>query len=149
MNRAILQLETRLCVGVGAIFAALAVGLGAFGAHSLRQAVTPARLEVWGTATDYQLGHALGLILVGLVLHIRPRRTALRFAAWSLALGTVVFSGSLYALVLANQPWLGAITPIGGVALILGWIAFAVGALTGETTENAPAPGDEDGSTGG
>ena len=120
----------------GAIFAALAVGLGAFGAHGLdaflkeRHATDPElflrRMDNWKTAALYQMHHAIGLILVGLIAMFRQSRW-LNLAGWCFFAGILLFSGSLYVLVLSEIPVLGAITPLGGVSFILGWIALAIG----------------------
>ncbi len=111
----------------GAGLGALGVAMGAFGAHGLRGEVEPRMLEIWATATRYQVWHALALLAVFLRLtHVdRPTR-AMKMAGWLFLVGVILFSGSLYTLVLSGQQWLGAITPIGGAALISGWIAFAV-----------------------
>jgi uncharacterized membrane protein YgdD (TMEM256/DUF423 family) len=114
----------RRLVAIGALSAALAVAAGAFGAHALADAVTEARLGTWQTASSYHLAHALGLVLVGLAMLRWPSR-ATRAAGGLLLAGTVLFSGSLYALVLLDAPALGAITPLGGVAFIAGWVALA------------------------
>jgi uncharacterized membrane protein YgdD (TMEM256/DUF423 family) len=99
---------------------AAAVVLGAFGAHGLRDRVTdPHLLEVWGTGAHYHLAHALALGLVA----AHPARP--RFAGIGFVLGTVLFSGSLYAMTLTGHLWLGAITPLGGLSFIAGWIALA------------------------
>lgn len=108
---------------IGALDAALAVILGAFGAHGLKARVSEARLDVWHTACEYQFYHALGILLIVLLAaqfssHLLP-------AAWVLLAGTLIFSGSLYLLVLTDTAWLGAITPIGGMTLIAGWCILA------------------------
>ncbi len=112
---------------VGALSAGVAVAAGAFGAHALGGAVSPDRLATFETAARYQLTHALALLVVG-VLAERQASRWLRWAGWGFLAGTVLFSGSLYALVLADAPWLGAVTPLGGVAFIAGWGLLALGA---------------------
>lgn len=112
--------RSRALALAGALFAALGVAAGAFGAHALRDLVPASDLAVWETAARYQLFHALALLLLGLSGGVR-----LHFAGVFIALGTVVFSGSLYLLVLTDTRWLGAITPIGGVLLIVGWLVCA------------------------
>jgi uncharacterized membrane protein YgdD (TMEM256/DUF423 family) len=115
---------------VAAIFGLLAVALGAFGAHGLKTrweaALAPAevtyRLDVWHTASQYHLAHAIVLLVLARAF-ADPRQV--RGAWWSFVLGIVIFSGSLYALCLTGLKWLGAITPIGGVFLILGWLLLA------------------------
>lgn len=113
----------RLLLILGALDAALAVALGAFGAHGLKQRVTEARLEVWHTACEYQFYHALGILLITLLA--AQFSTQLLPAAWVLLVGSIIFSGSLYMLVLTNTAWLGAITPLGGITLIAGWGTLA------------------------
>jgi uncharacterized membrane protein YgdD (TMEM256/DUF423 family) len=114
------------------IWAALAlltgVAAGAFGAHGLRAWVSPERLEVWQTAVHYQLVHGLGLLAI---TSLRPHLHAglLRWALRLMVAGIIVFSGSLYVLVLANLPWLGAITPLGGTAFIAAWALVMVAAM--------------------
>ena len=97
---------------------------GAFGAHGLADQVTPARLEIWRTASSYQLLHALALLSFGLAVAASSRLSASRLAMWicrSWLLGVLIFSGSLYALVILDLPVLGAVTPVGGTLLIVGW----------------------------
>jgi uncharacterized membrane protein YgdD (TMEM256/DUF423 family) len=103
---------------VGAVFGFLGVASGAFGAHYLRSVLPPARLETFEVAVRYQMYHALAVVFAGMVHADR--------AAWCFAGGTVVFSGSLYLVVLLYQRWLGAITPIGGLLLLAGWVSLAL-----------------------
>lgn len=112
-----------------AVLGAVGVALGAFGAHGLRARVTPERLAVWQTATEYHLLHVLALLGVALWLRVAPGTPGLTIAAWSFIFGILVFSGSLYALVLSDLRWLGAITPLGGLLFIAGWLALAWAAL--------------------
>ncbi len=106
---------------LGALFGALGVGLGAFGAHALRAAtLTPQDLATFEIGVRYQLYHALALIAVAWAT-TQWEATTVTWAGWAFVAGIVIFSGSLYVLVLTGQRWLGAITPIGGVALIVGW----------------------------
>lgn len=99
----------------------VAVALGAFGAHALRDQLSPAMLEIWQTAVQYQFAHTLALGLVTVLLEIRSTRT-LHFAAALFAAGILLFSGSLYALSLTGMRVLGAITPLGGLAFLAGWV---------------------------
>lgn len=103
-------------IALGALNAAIAVAAGAFGAHGLRERIEPRALEIFETAARYQMYHALALILCGLIA-TRGAATA----GWLLQLGIVVFSGSLYALALTGVKGLGAITPLGGLAFLVGW----------------------------
>lgn len=110
----------------GALNGALAVALGAFGAHGLRERVSAQMLTTWETAAQYHFFHALALLIVGMLAH-QLNETALLVPGWILLAGVTVFSGSLYLLVLTDQRWLGAITPLGGTALIVGWLWLAWG----------------------
>ena len=110
---------------VAAGLGALAVALGAFGAHGLEGAVSPERLETWRTGASYGLAHALAGVLAGTLAGLRQSRGVL-WAARLFVAGAVVFSGSLYALVLLDLPVLGAVAPVGGVLMIAGWAALAV-----------------------
>ena len=107
-----------------ALLGCTGVMAGAFGAHGLADQVTPARLEIWRTASNYQLLHALALLCVGLAIASSPRLSANRLAMWVCRcwlVGVLVFSGSLYGLVMLDLPVLGAVTPLGGTLLIIGW----------------------------
>ncbi len=111
---------------IGAIIGGLGVIAGAFGAHGLREFMNEKSLEVYETAAKYQMYHALALVAVGLTaLHVRPT-VWLNLSGWSFLIGTLIFSGTLYGLALSGIRWLGAITPIGGVGLIIGWFALAI-----------------------
>jgi len=109
---------------IGAALGGLAVIAGAFGAHGLRDHLGPAALAIWKTGAEYHLIHAVALVATALLLTWRPSKSA-RVAAWSFVAGVVVFSGSLYLLAVTDVRWLGAITPIGGTAFIVGWGALA------------------------
>jgi uncharacterized membrane protein YgdD (TMEM256/DUF423 family) len=102
----------------------MCVALGAFGAHGLRQWVEPPLLETWQTAVSYQFYHTLALLV--LALPGLPQVRGVLMARWCFAVGMVLFSGSLYVLVLSGARWLGIITPIGGLALMLGWAWLVV-----------------------
>jgi uncharacterized membrane protein YgdD (TMEM256/DUF423 family) len=128
-------------VRIGAISGFLAVALGAFGAHGLKDKLTPAetdsshdvafnqrRLENFETASHYQMYHALALLAVGFVVILGRPTTATDVAGWAFLVGTLLFSGSLYGYGFGGVRWLGAITPFGGVAFLVGWIALAVAA---------------------
>ena len=119
---------TRCCIVAGALLGATAVAGGAFGAHGLRERLTPDLLAVWKTAVEYQFYHALALLLVGLLASQRPS-IALTNAGICFALGVLIFSGSLYTLALSGQRWLGAITPIGGLLFLAGWALLFWAAL--------------------
>lgn len=110
---------------LGCSFGFLGVAAGAFGAHALRGRVPPDLLAVFETGARYQMYHALALLAVALAAARAPS-TALRAAGWLFTAGIVVFSGSLYLLALTGVRVLGAITPLGGLCLLAGWIALAV-----------------------
>lgn len=118
----------KFCLALGAGYGLLGVALGAFGAHALRERLAPDMLRVWETAVQYQFWHALALLAVGL-LALRAPSTSLAIAGGSFAVGVLLFSGSLYALALSEVRVLGAITPIGGVALLIGWAMLIVAAM--------------------
>jgi uncharacterized membrane protein YgdD (TMEM256/DUF423 family) len=124
---------------VGAIWGFLAVFLGAFGAHGLKQrfetlgkdsaGLTTERLEAhFHTATQYHMYCALAILAVGVLSQTGRGGTAIDTAGWSFLVGSLLFSGSLYVLATTGLKWLGAITPIGGVAMLIGWLALAVAA---------------------
>jgi len=119
----------KLFLALGALAAALAVVLGAFGAHALRARLAPDLLATYHTAVQYHFWHALGLLAIGIVAIHLPNSVALKWAGWVMLAGIVAFSGSLYILALTGVRWLGAITPFGGAALIVSWILFAVAVL--------------------
>jgi uncharacterized membrane protein YgdD (TMEM256/DUF423 family) len=120
----------RLFVMLGAASAFLSVAAGAFGAHALRSRLAPELLAVFETAARYQMYHALALLAVGWVAARWPGPLA-QWAGWLFLAGTVLFSGSLYALALSGVRWLGAITPLGGAAFLAGWICLALAARQG------------------
>ncbi len=117
-----------LFLRVAAVLGALAVAFGAFGAHGLRARVEPELLEVFETGVRYHFYHALALLALTLGGGPLWQSQWTGAAAWSWTAGVLVFSGSLYVLVLTGQRWLGAITPIGGVAFIVGWVCLAMAA---------------------
>jgi len=107
---------------IGSMSAFLGVAAGAFGAHALKDTVPPELLIVYETGVRYQLIHAVALLAVGLAAAVRPA------GGWAIPIGlftagTVLFSGSLYALALSGVRWLGAVTPLGGVCFLVGWLA--------------------------
>jgi uncharacterized membrane protein YgdD (TMEM256/DUF423 family) len=119
----------RRWAAIGALSAGLAVAAGAFGAHALKAALPPDALAIWETAARYQTYHALALVALAALGGDRPPR-ALRVAGWLFVAGTVLFSGSLYALAWSGMRALGAITPLGGAAFIAGWACVAWGAAS-------------------
>lgn len=119
----------RLFLSLGFIFAALGVATGAFGAHALSGRVSPERAITFETAVRYQMYHAFGLMIVGFLASNWPSWQATA-GGWAFVIGILIFSGSLYVLVLTDTAWLGAITPIGGVAFIAGWGFLVWAAVT-------------------
>lgn len=126
-------LTPRTTLIAGALLAGSGVVLGAFGAHALTARLSPAQLETWDTAVLYQFVHALALLVTGVLTHSAsafqmapsaPARASAAFIA-----GVLLFSGSLYALALGAPRWLGPVTPIGGAALIVGWLLLIAGLL--------------------
>jgi uncharacterized membrane protein YgdD (TMEM256/DUF423 family) len=115
----------KLFIALGALTAALAVALGAFGAHALRAKLPPDLLAVYRTGVEYHFYHALGLVLVGLALQHLPESGPLKAAGWTMLAGIVLFSGSLYVLATSGTRGFGAVTPFGGVAFIAAWALFA------------------------
>jgi len=124
-------MTARAALVLGALFAFAAVALGAFGAHALKARLSPDSLQVWQTAVLYHGWHALALLAVGAIMLQRSDATSLGFAAWLFAAGIVLFSGSLYALAFTGVRSLGAVTPVGGLAFLGGWLAFAWSAWRG------------------
>jgi uncharacterized membrane protein YgdD (TMEM256/DUF423 family) len=118
-------MNNRIALFLGAIFMALAVLLGAFGAHALKNILSPEMLAVYKTGVEYQFYHALGLLVIGSIgFHLDS--IWLRRSGLLLTLGILLFSGSLYILALTGIKVIGAITPIGGVSFVLGWVCLAI-----------------------
>lgn len=113
-------------IAIAAINLAIAVTLGAFGAHGLKNIANAEQLAWWHTGTLYLFFHALGLLVVAVLIRLYAMPQSI---AWLLQLGVIIFSGSLFAMTLGAPRWFGAITPIGGVLMILGWIWLAVSAF--------------------
>ncbi len=120
----------RLFFLVGSISALIAVVLGAFGAHGLKGRLTTEMLNAFEVGVRYQMYHALALLAVAWALSRWPR-AEVTAAGWLFVAGTIIFSGSLYLLSLTGVRWIGAITPIGGVALLFGWLSLVWGVWRG------------------
>lgn len=114
---------------LGAINAFLAVALGAFGAHGLEGKLEPKYLEIWKTGVTYQMFHATGLLVIGVLLGKLPASALLSWSGWLMLIGIVLFSGSLYVLSVTKIGILGAITPLGGVAFLVAWILIIIAAV--------------------
>ena len=114
----------KLFLAAGSLAALAAVVLGAFGAHALKTHLSAEMLAVWHTGVEYHVYHALGLLAVGLVATQLPESALLKWSGWLMLAGIALFSGSLYALALSGERWLGAITPIGGLGFLAAWALF-------------------------
>jgi uncharacterized membrane protein YgdD (TMEM256/DUF423 family) len=114
---------------IGAINAFLAVALGAFGAHGLEGRVEQKYLEIWKTGVTYQMFHATGLLIVGVLLGRLPANALLSWSGWMMLIGIILFSGSLYVMTLTKISILGAITPLGGLSFLVAWILIVVAAV--------------------
>ncbi|MDN3686769.1 DUF423 domain-containing protein [Cyclobacterium jeungdonense] len=115
-------MNAKIMLQLAAIFGALAVIFGAFGAHALEALlVKTGRLDTYETAVNYHFYYSLALLMVGILYQQNPTMTGLKLSAWFFLGGIIVFSGSLYLLCLSQVTWLGAITPLGGISFILGW----------------------------
>ena len=115
----------RLLFSLGAASALISVAAGAFGAHALRARLSPEMLAVFETGARYQMYHALGLLAAAWAVSRWPGPWAVR-GGWLFLAGTLLFSGSLYALALSGVRWLGAVTPFGGVAFLAGWVCLVL-----------------------
>lgn len=120
-------MKTRTLIFIGSLLMALAVGFGAFGAHIVKEILTPERFEVYQTAVQYHFYHSLGILILGTISVFIKKSTWLNWAGYFMIAGTLIFCGSLYTLTLADIAWLGAVTPFGGGAFILGWICLVIG----------------------
>lgn len=121
---------SRLFLCVGALSGGIAVALGAFAAHGLRSRLSGEMLAVFETGARYQMYHALALLAVAWAASRWPG-PLVGASGWLFVAGTVLFSGSLYLLSVTGQRWLGAVTPFGGLAFLLGWLALAAAAMRG------------------
>jgi uncharacterized membrane protein YgdD (TMEM256/DUF423 family) len=110
-------MQSRTTLRLAGVCGAAAVLIGAFGAHGLKNVLSEAQLTIYETGVRYHAYHALALLVCGV-------RGSLRIAPWCMLLGILLFSGSLYALALSDIRWLGAITPLGGLAFVVGWLAL-------------------------
>lgn len=118
------------------LFGALAVGLGAFGAHGLAAILAETgRTETFETAVKYHFYHTLAIFLIGVLKLVKPQWKSLAFATWCMIFGILIFSGSLYILSLSGVTWWGAVTPLGGVGFILGWLGLFYSALKNDQIE--------------
>jgi uncharacterized membrane protein YgdD (TMEM256/DUF423 family) len=116
--------QGKVFVLIGSASAFLAVALGAFAAHALKDKLAPDLFAIWEVGVRYHLYHALALLAVAWVAHTWPAANV-GAAGWLFAAGTIIFSGSLYALSLTGHRWLGAVTPVGGLCFLAGWLWLA------------------------
>lgn len=116
----------KLFLTIGSVAMALAVILGAFGAHGLKKVLSEEMLAIFETGVTYHFYHAIGLLVIGIVARYLPDSALLSWSGWLMLAGIIVFSGSLYLLSISGTRWLGAVTPFGGLCFIASWILFAV-----------------------
>ncbi|MDG4657687.1 DUF423 domain-containing protein [Ectobacillus antri] len=116
---------------LGSVFAFLAVALGAFGAHGLEGKVTERMLQNWKTGVTYQMFHVGGLFVIAFLIGKLGQTSMLTAAGWLMVAGILIFSGSLYVMALTGIKVLGAITPIGGLAFLAGWVLVAIAVMKG------------------
>lgn len=117
----------KIFIGIGSIFAFLAVALGAFGAHALKDKLAATTyLATYETAVQYHMMHALAIIVIGLLIKFYPNAALLHWTGWLLIVGIIIFSGSLYVLSLTGIKILGAVTPLGGLFFLIGWLLLAI-----------------------
>jgi uncharacterized membrane protein YgdD (TMEM256/DUF423 family) len=119
----------KLFILLGGLNAFIAVALGAFGAHGLEGKLSERMLEVWKTGVTYHMFHAMGLILIGLLVSKFPNASSFTTAGWVMLVGIILFSGSLYALSTTGIKVFGPITPIGGLAFLIAWVFVMIGAV--------------------
>ncbi|MDH5517867.1 MAG: DUF423 domain-containing protein [Gammaproteobacteria bacterium] len=117
---------SRNLIMLGSLGGLLSIVLGAFGAHAVKAWLATDLMAVYQTAVSYQMYHSLGLILIGLIYHHHQSRL-IKSAGWLMLSGMIIFSGSLYLLSLAGIRWLGMITPVGGICLIIAWLFLLMG----------------------
>ncbi|HLR31810.1 MAG TPA: DUF423 domain-containing protein [Fodinibius sp.] len=116
----------KLFLIIGSLAMALAVMLGAFGAHGLKNILSEEMLAIYETGVTYHFYHAIGLLAVGIIARYLPGSGLLSWSGWLMLAGIIIFSGSLYLLSLSGIRWLGAVTPAGGLCFIASWILFAL-----------------------
>ena len=116
----------KLFLILGGVNALLAVAFGAFGGHALKHRIDESLQAIYQTGSQYHFYHSLGLLMIGLVALQTPNTIWLKLSGWSMFVGIILFSGSLYLLAILNLRWLGMVTPIGGLLFILGWIFLTI-----------------------
>ena len=133
----------RMYLLIGALLALLGVMLGAFGAHGLKNILDASALATFEVGVRYHMYHALAILLVG-GLAAQASLVWRKRAALLFIIGSVLFSGSIYLLVLTGQKWLGPVTPLGGLCLMLGWVALVIGVMKGADNGADTSPGSDD-----
>lgn len=128
-------IQHQLWIRIASVFGFLGVATGAFGAHGLKSMVTPERLDVFQTGSRYCLVHAVVLLIVGIMAK-QTNSQWINRAGWGFSSGVFIFSGSLWTLVLTDTGWLGAITPLGGVAMLFGWISLLLSTTQRDTGQD-------------
>ncbi|HEY7897746.1 MAG TPA: DUF423 domain-containing protein [Gemmatimonadaceae bacterium] len=132
-----MQPVARLFILLGSVNAALAVILGAFGAHMLKARLSPEMLNVYQVGSHYHFYHAIGMLVVGLLAAQLHNDGAVQLSGFLMLAGIVLFSGSLYLLAVTGLTWLGAVAPLGGLAFIAAWVVLAVAVLRATTSTGA------------
>ena len=130
------MLNSNTLLITGSVFMALGVAFGAFGAHIVQDMLSSDRFLVYQTGVEYHFYHAIGLLIVGAVLLHTENSGWFSLSGYSFIAGILIFSGSLYVLTLTDTGWLGAITPLGGFAFILGWVFLGVGIAKSQTNSS-------------
>lgn len=121
-----LNKNVKFFLTISSIMMALAIAIGAFGAHGLKSIVSESLLVIYKTGVDYHFYNTLGLFAACFIMYLKPNSRKVVIASWLILIGMIIFSFSLYLLVILNLPILGAITPIGGTLLIIAWILLAI-----------------------
>lgn len=119
----------KIFILLGSISAFIGVALGAFGAHGLEGRISERMLEVWKTGVTYHMFHAIALLVVGILVYKFPGAASFSWAGWMMFIGIILFSGSLYMLSTTGIKLFGPITPLGGLAFLIGWVLVAIGAI--------------------
>jgi len=129
----------RRCLAAGAVLMLLGVMLGAFGAHALQARLEPRQLASYQTGVQYQMLHAFGLLVVGIVAQLTAATPRLRWSARMMLAGVVFFSGSIYLMTAGAPRWLGMIAPVGGVSFMIAWALLAWEVLSRPAPQPSPA----------
>ena len=128
----ILNNKIKIFLAIAAFMMALAISLGAFGAHALKSSLDESMLKVYNTGVQYHFYNTLGLFIATFIYALKPNSKRIFISLWLILIGMIIFSFSLYLLAILNMPILGAITPIGGSLLIVAWLLLCFGILKSE-----------------